>query len=196
MDEEDVTGDRPTALNLTERLGVPTTNDFNEMEQNPTVRTKEEQSDDPYPPYIMTRCHFEPPENCVSPKHSTDIHCQSRWKLTFDVLHLYSCTILSRESIGGIDWYTAQVEVTLKETSEITLHLVEYMTRDAIRFVDRPYSKDQYAYGVFRQVIGLPDGIMPMHWMDLNGDEMTTDAVELEIESGEEEDSASTRSLT
>lgn len=195
MDEEDVDDDRPI-LNLTERLGVPTTNDLNQIEQNPTVRTKDEQSDDPYPPYIMTRCHFEPPENCIPPKHSTDIHCQSRWKLTFDPLQLHNCTILSRESIGGIDWYTAQVEVTLEGKIEITLHLVEYMTRDAIRFVDRPYSKDQYAHGVFRQVIGLPDGIMPMHWMDLNGGEMTTDEVELQVGSGEEEDGASTRSVT
>ncbi|KAL3757800.1 hypothetical protein ACHAWU_009266 [Discostella pseudostelligera] len=32
----------------------------------------------------------------------------------------------------------------------------------------RPYSKDHFAYGTFRQVIGLPDGLLPPHWMDLN----------------------------
>ena len=116
----------------------------------------------------MTRCHYEPPEDCIAPLHSTDTHCQGRWKFTFDVFHLHPCTILTRESIGGMDWYTAKVEVTEKDTTESKLHLVEYMQRSAIKFVDKPYSRDQYAHGVFRKEIGLPDGILPHQWMDIN----------------------------
>lgn len=168
--------DEQPHLNLTDRLGVPTTNELNQSERNPTIRTKDEQAEDPYPPHIMTRCHFKPPESCLSfthihPTHSTELHCRSRWELTFDALQLHPCTILARETIRGMDWYTAQVVETAKGESESTLHLVEYMTRDAIVFVDQPYSKDQYARGVFRHPIGLPNGIMPSQWLDLDGAE-------------------------
>ena len=167
---QDVDANGQVYLNLTERLGLPSVFEFNEVEQNPVVRTKDEQSDNPYPPHVMTRCLFEPSENCVAPSQSTDFQCQSRWTLTFEVLNQYPCTILSREHIGGTDWYSAVIEVPSEET-DITLHLVEYLPRYAIRFVDRPYSRDQYSRGVFRHAIGLPDGILPPQWLDLDGDE-------------------------
>ena len=152
-------------LNLTDRLGLPTTMDLNDIEKTPIVRTVDEQSTDPYPPYIMTICRFEPPEEeCVVQEN--DDPCLSRWVNEFNEVHIYPCTILSRQSMGGMDWYTARLEV-----SETSIHLVEYMPRYALLFSDRPYSKDQYAFGTFRQYIGLPDGIMPPQWMDLNSTE-------------------------
>jgi len=193
MYQENVGADQPY-LNLTERLGLPTSVDLNIVEQNPTVRTVGEQSENPYPPYIMTRCRFEPPEDCVSPTQSSDVHCQSRWKLSFDSLQVHPCTVLSRSTIADMDWYTAQVAVPSKETNEITLHLVEYMSRSAILFIERPYSRDQYAHGTFREVIQLPDGIIPSHWMDLNGDENKSaeeDVVQNES-GGEESDQTTT----
>jgi len=167
IDYNDASNDQPY-LNLTDRLGLVTTVSLNQIEEKSIVRTKDEQMEDPYPEYIMTRCQFEPPDECT---HNSNADCQSRWTLTFEALQLHPCTILSRQTIGGTDWYTAQIEVPLKESTGVTLHLVEYMPRSAIRFVDRPYSRDQYARGVFRQVIGLSDGILPSHWMDLNGDD-------------------------
>jgi len=173
---EDVDDYQPI-VNLTERLGIPTTNDLNQLERNPIIRTKDEQATDPYPPHITTLCRFKIPKDCVSfthihPAHSTELHCQSRWKITFDEKDLFPCTVLSRDNLEGTDWYSVQVaEAPMKGESDSTHHLVEYMTRDAIMFVDRPYSKDQYARGVFRQVIGLPLDIMPSHWLDLDGDE-------------------------
>jgi hypothetical protein len=167
----DVDANGQVYLNLTERLGLPTVFEFNEVEQNSVVRTKDEQSDNPYPTHVMTRCLFEPPENCVAPSQSADFQCQSRWTLTFEVLNQYPCNILSREHIGGTDWYSAVIEVPSEETDDITRHVVEYLPRYAIRFADRPYSRDQYSRGVFRHAIGLPDGIVPPQWLDLDGDE-------------------------
>ena len=179
--------------NLTERLGLPLVTDLNQIDRHPTVRVKGEQAHDPYPPYVMTRCYFEPPELCTDgagtlavplgsagdaaalTARDTVYHCRSRWRLTFDPRQLHPCTLLSRESVEGRDWYVAQVEVPApseRRGESPTLHRVEYMTREALRFVDRPYSLDQYARGVFRQEIGLPDSLLPSHWMDLNGAKM------------------------
>ena len=246
-DQEDVDIDdlyHSHRFNVTERLGLPTTADLNNIEKYPIVRTEEEQVDNPYPSYIMTQCQFDPPvmskytigtaisksfydesmdtnrmysgtvisynsekklysiryedgetediseeelENLVTTDASTatkqeeeqckanDVNsCKAtRWKLKFDNSQVHPCTILSRTNINGMDWYTAQVEVTTTvEKDTIThVHIVEYMPRYAVLFVDKPYSKDQYAYGTFRKEIGLPDGILPKHWMDLIDEE-------------------------
>jgi len=104
-----------------------------------------------------------------------------RWTLKYDDMHIFPCTIQTRTSINNMDWYTALVEVatTLETTTEddnkkkkttttmTRYHHVEYMPRYAILFVDRPYTKDQYAKNTFRHEIGLPDGILPEHWLDL-----------------------------
>ena len=173
--------------NITESLNLPTNADFNQQEDL-FVRTEEEQRDNPYPSYIMTRCLFEETQECTSANAFSDdsgsyhgrsatqltAKCQSRWTLTFNVSHLRPCTILSRQTIEGMDWYTAQVEVASKDknaNNEITYYLVTYMPRYAIRFVDKPYTRDQYAKGVFRHFIGLGDEIMPDHWMDLGAEE-------------------------
>mmetsp|Transcript_14974 Transcript_14974/g.31748 ORF Transcript_14974/g.31748 Transcript_14974/m.31748 type:complete len:735 (-) Transcript_14974:69-2273(-) len=168
MNEEDGVDDDGPILNITERLGLPTTHDLNQMDQNPTVRTQQEQLQNPYPDHIMTRCQYDPPEaeECTKSSAALGLHCQSRWTVSFDAQHIYPCTILTRTSIQGTDWYSAKVEVPVKNKNEVQLHLVEYMTRDAVRFVDKPYSRDQYSYGVFRKEIGLPEGIMPEHWLD------------------------------
>jgi len=192
---EDVNDYQPI-VNLTERLGIPTTNDLNQLERNSIIRTKDEQATDPYPPHITTLCRFKIPKDCISfthihPAHSTELHCQSRWRVTYDEKDLFPCTVLSRENIEGMDWYSAQVvEAPKKRKEDSTYHLVEYMTRDAIMFVDRPYSKDQYARGVFRQAIGLPDGIMPSHWLDLDGDEDETGEDNASIEPVEDNETA------
>ncbi|KAL3778141.1 hypothetical protein ACHAW5_003149 [Stephanodiscus triporus] len=158
----DDTDDRPR-FNMTDRLGLPTITDFNMVEKYPIVRTMEEQMEDPYPPHVMTVCCFDPPEDCVASTKTSHGRCRSRWKKTYKALLVFPCTIMSRQSIGGMDWYSA-----LGGESEDKTHLVEYMPRTAVIFTDRPYTKDQYARGVFRHEVGLPDGMVPPHWMDLN----------------------------
>jgi hypothetical protein len=69
-----------------------------------------------------------------------------------------------------MDWYTALVVGGSRwgeKDEEKKTHIVEYMPRTAVVFADRPYARDQYARGVFRREVGLPDGLMPPHWMDL-----------------------------
>lgn len=164
--------DDESTFNMTERLRLPTIADLNSIGQNPVVRTVEEQLEEPYPSFMMTRCQFEPTEDdCVSPIIEGDFDCRARWGLTTygQDKHSYPCTILNRESIQGMDWYTARIEVQPEGKDETTIYLVEYMPRYAVVFVDKPYAKDQFAHGVFRHEIGLPSGMMPPHWLDLDG---------------------------
>jgi len=238
-------------FNMTDRLDKPTTVDLNIIHKHPIVRTEAEQQDDPYPPYIMTRCRFEPPSKekakyAIGTKMSREFHDKLlgitraysgkvikydaqtkmysilydedgdeeevseevldtlatdtttsqedseeggdcgvgkpiRWTLKYDDMHIFPCKIQTRTSINDMDWYTALVEVATtsetttddddkkKKTTTTTTryHRVEYMPRYAILFVDKPYTKDQYAQNTFRHEIGLPDGIMPEYWLDL-----------------------------
>lgn len=189
-------GDAQHIQNVTKMLGMLTTHELNQIKKHPVIRTRDEQRANPYPAHIATMCQFEPPEKCrlylgsqgamalgvgIERWKRSNYHCQSTWKLTLDSLQLHPCTILSRESInddlyghqGESEWYTVLVEsrtalIDNRESgrAEGTRHLVEFVPRYAIRFAERPYSKDVYARGVFRQAIGLADGIYPRHWLD------------------------------
>lgn len=53
-------------------------------------------------------------------------------------------------------------------TNEMKHYHIEFMPQYAIRLMHRKYARDQYSHGVFREVIGLPVGLYPDHWMDLN----------------------------
>ena len=62
----------------------------------------------------------------------------------------------------------ATTKTTEKKKERITTqHLVEYIPRYAIIFMDKSYTMDQYAVGTFRKEIGLPDEMIPQHWMDM-----------------------------
>mmetsp|Transcript_10744 Transcript_10744/g.31801 ORF Transcript_10744/g.31801 Transcript_10744/m.31801 type:complete len:703 (-) Transcript_10744:22-2130(-) len=45
--------------------------------------------------------------------------------------------------------------------------LVDNIPRDMIEFVDRPYTSDQFLPNGFRHEMGLPGGLFPESWMDL-----------------------------
>jgi hypothetical protein len=168
-DDDDRPRRRSFGNDVVDRLGLPTVSDLNVAEKHPIVRTAEEQAEDPYPAQIMTVCDFDPPEECAVV--TEDGHCHSRWKKTIGAQLVFPCTVMSRVSIGGMDWYTALVvggsRPGVEKDEEKKTHIVDYMPRTAVVFADRPYARDQYARGVFRREVGLPDGLMPPHWMDL-----------------------------
>ena len=163
MKEADVKNGEPH-FNLTETLGLPTVAELNQMERNMIVRTEEEQQSSPYPDHIMTRCFYAPQENCAA----DDPSCL-RWNLTIDIMKLHPCAILRRKCIDGVDWYDVRVEVPVADSDDAVHHRATYVPRYAIRFSETPYSG--YAHGVFRRSIGLPEGIMPTHWLDQEGGE-------------------------
>jgi hypothetical protein len=157
-------------------LNLPDLLDLDTAEKHPIVRTAKEQAADPYLLHIMMVCYFNPPKECaaVAPgdegtKDGGRRICRSHWKKTYDEQLLFPCTVTSCVSVGGKDWYTVSMLAGASQPEEVNgrTHVVEYVPRAALAFVDRPYSRDQYAWGAFCREVELPDGMMPLHWMDL-----------------------------
>ena len=172
-------GDK-NANNFTESIGVPTAQEINQNEEHSVLRTVFEQKAYPYPDHIMTTCFFIPPESCEFPLDvSKGVKCEVQSSFTgVDVgrRNFNTCNILSRYSTeDGVHWYTANVTVTtLKQNGEgkgrhkvTEYYLVDYLPRYAIRLVNKPYTKDQYGKGAFRQHIGVGESMMPEQWLDL-----------------------------
>lgn len=176
--------------NFTDTLGLPTAQDLNTKERDNAVRTVFEQKTIPYPSDIDTACFFTPPEECEAPTdQSKGIKCEvdSNHVSNFFQVNLHPCNILSRHGGNGIHWYTANVTVTKPRANkekggpkrpkadknhdrpiEVSdNYLVKYLPRQAIRFVYKPYSKDQYRKGAFRHPIGMGESMMPEEWLDL-----------------------------
>ena len=140
-----------------------------ELNRNSVVRTVEEQQSDPYPAYITTICTFNKPEGGDCSGGTGEVKCSTRWDPSFDTSKSQLCEIISRRTIQGRDWYTASVNIFDEESGE---NMIEFIARDAIHFIHKPYTKDQYANEAFRHEIGLPLSMMPEQWLDLKGDEL------------------------
>ncbi|KAL3804966.1 hypothetical protein ACHAWO_012539 [Cyclotella atomus] len=174
--------------NFTDTRDTPTALDYNSFkERDSIVRTSFELKTNPYHGQVTTRCFFNPPQDCEAPADpSKGVKCQVRSNHTnVNQGNMYHCDILSR-FIGenGQHWYTANVTVKSftnddkgdkkgpvkkgnnkgkggggREIEEY--YLVDFIPRYAIRFVDKPYTKDQYSKGAFRHPIGIGEGMMP-----------------------------------
>ena len=152
--------------NLTDTLGVR----LNQRSySHAMILTVDEQKSQPYPSHLETVCRFKPSDETC--QQESNGYCKLRWTMTMNELHDHPCDVISRTSIDEDDWYFVHLNITDKATNKVTQYQVEFLPRYAIRFLNRKYTKDQYARGVFREVIGLPDGLYPDHWMDLKEDD-------------------------
>eukprot|EP00985_Skeletonema_marinoi_P030455 scaffold32165_cov147-Skeletonema_marinoi.AAC.1 len=148
--------------NVSDTLGVHLNQRSN---SDSIILTVTEQKNQPYPPYLETVCRFKPPaEKCQDENND---YCTIRWSLSMNEMHDNLCDVISRSSIDGNDWYFARMNITNSTSNETTQYHVEFLPRYAIRLINRKYTKDQYSRGVFREVIGLPEGLFPDHWIDL-----------------------------
>ena len=156
--------------NFSVMIGVPTAQDFNQKEGHSVLRTVSEQKTNPYPDHLRTTCFFVPPNSCEPPLDpSLGFKCEVQSHYTGATTNLYEhfkfCEILSRHSTeDDVHWYTANITVTGNGQE---YYLVNYLPRYAVRFVNRPYTKDQYRVGSFRQHIGIEENMMPEQWLDL-----------------------------
>jgi hypothetical protein len=156
--------------NVTDTLGVDYYTQSSVSDS--VIWTVEEQKNNrPYPHYLETICRFEPPAESCRDESSNNYYCKIRWSLTSKENHDHPCDVISRVSTDGNDWYFVHLNITNSTSNETTQYHVEFLPRYAIRLTNRKYTKDQYSRGVFREVIGLPDGLYPDHWMDLKEDD-------------------------
>ncbi|KAL7453808.1 hypothetical protein ACHAWC_007234 [Mediolabrus comicus] len=158
--------------NITDTLAKPTSEDFNERRHpNSVIWTMSEQKIHPYPEHFETVCRFQPAKDVAEKcqendeDNNVDGYCRVRWTLTLDTLYDHPCNVISRSSIDRSDWYTVRMTIEAKH------YHVDYMPQYAIRLINKKYTKDHHARGVFREVIGLPEGLFPDHWMDLKEDD-------------------------
>ncbi|CAJ1928296.1 unnamed protein product [Cylindrotheca closterium] len=118
------------------------------MKQNP-LRTQGEQRDSPYPANVMFQCDRAtvPEIDYGSFAPINDIH---------------PCIILERYKEGsGVDEYVVRMQVKGEEEPEI-----HNLSREAIKFYDRPYTSDLHLRSSFRHRIGFPEGMVPNEWRD------------------------------
>ncbi|KAL7480674.1 hypothetical protein ACHAW6_007758 [Cyclotella cf. meneghiniana] len=154
------------------------------------LRTAEEQLQFPYPEYVFTACFYRYEHTKVSNNEvkstAKSLSEATPWKMSrglFDMINLRPCKIIAREPAidrhsqqqGGKNFYTAIIQNRpgLSEIERIpkgVKHIVSGIPREAIRFVDRPYSSDEHLEGAFRHNIGLEEtGIFPKSWLDYEG---------------------------
>jgi hypothetical protein len=152
--------------NFTDTLRIQTTVDLNSIEKDETIKTIAELEEEPLPEHIMTRCGFALPGEDVqgSASAATLIKGYSAADPKF-----VPCEILDVEPLEGTDryLYRAKVEHTSPQ-GDVTLYSVKYdSSQNFMRYTDKPYTRDYYSKGAFRHEIGLSEGIMPDHWLDL-----------------------------
>jgi len=152
------------------------------------LRTQEEEAKFyPYPDNLQTACFYKYEKVRQEDTPGTGAVTVIRWKPSAGIhefRYLRPCTILKREQ------ETTLVGVSSKSNSRYTVqmwnrannmtpaderipqreerrHIVEYVPRAAIRFVDKPYTTDTHLPNAFRHWIGLQPGLFPKAWMDL-----------------------------
>lgn len=152
------------------------------------LRTQEEEAKFyPYPDNLQTACFYKYEKTRQQDSPGTGAVTVIRWKPSagiHELRYLRPCTILKREqetTLVGVSSksnsrYTVQmwnrannmtpVEERIPQREE-RRHIVEYVPRVAIRFVDKPYTTDPHLPNAFRHWIGLPPGVFPEAWMDL-----------------------------
>ena len=150
-----------SSKNFTDTKGVKTTVDFNQIGKDHILPTEEELKTKPYPSNLMEYCKFALPEGMTNGKvQNAQIKNPKH----------YPCEVLDRWPIEGTDrhLYRVKVDYTPDGSNEMTMYAVKFDSKEDFHFVvDRPYTRDYYAKGAFRQSIGLSDGMFPSHWIDL-----------------------------
>jgi hypothetical protein len=78
---------------------------------------------------------------------------------------LLPCEIMRVERIDGQLRYTVVMkEADPDDDSLLINHLEEHLPRQAIRFVDKPYTSDIFLTNAFRHDIRIPDEMFPQAW--------------------------------
>lgn len=139
---------------------------YNSLYRNDPIRTDYEQFLDPYPENLIINCHaalidsafeelaYNYPGNY---ENGLDFIKQIGWvsdKKGFD------CDVLKRHP----ETETYDVSVKYMQDDDLYEEPHESIPREAITFVDSPYSTDMHLSDAFRHPIGIPDDMLPDAW--------------------------------
>ena len=134
---------------------------FNEKHKDAVLRTQAEQKADPYPSNLAIMCHSN-----LQYKAWRDYRDEMEIPWASDETG-NDCEILSRKvDENGDTVYKIKLTWEEKEDGEY----VEYtktrdgVPRNAITFVNQPYSTDIHLMNAFRHEIEFPDALFPRRW--------------------------------
>ena len=141
-----------------------------------SVRTEDEQAVDPYPDNVHVVCYVPLLESTSS---GGGAQVWSSWASMFHYSdNAQPCRVLRRYIDNSAEGGTSVLSLRprrqpsphrrdLYEVMLRTKKLMVDVPREAIEFVDKPYTKDQFLPNAFRHEMKLPEGIFPEAWMDL-----------------------------
>ena len=153
------------------------------------IKTKEEQKSNPYPHGVVFKCQvnlnhkdaylIEPEtvpfftreweEKLDSPSDSEDNHYHKNCNVT-DRYEMEDSSDDEEEEGAHKYLYTifVDVEKQLEDLDPIKeRHEIENVPRDAIQFVNVPYTSDVFLKNSFRHEMHLPDSIFPESWKNV-----------------------------
>ena len=139
--------------------------DWNRMNAKVMLRTSVEQAEQPYPDHFKMVClpHIANPNDS---EYLTSDVCERLWEPF--VLGLL-CEIVDRQhQPDGSYWY--QVKYQNDKDSDEVWTESDWIVREAIKFVNQPYTNDIFIKDAFRQPIGIPDDIFPDSWRGVHYD--------------------------
>lgn len=183
------------ALSKTEKLGLEpneTKNGyvyaFQANERVSIFRTLKEQEEKPYPSNLETSCFYRysaeeeagsAPPKSMNPDMGITV-VKRKWNDKIDLssmqpADLRPCLILERSLNERTETYTYTVQVlnrpfSMDPDERVPPHqrlVVTHVPLAALLFTDVISSTDQHLPYAFRHEIGLPDGVFPPAWMDL-----------------------------
>jgi SET domain len=141
---------------------------WNSKHPHAMLRTEEEQEIDPYPEHFQLVCLAEINEKAKIRDSLTSEVAEKMWAPDVDGL---TCQIVEREEQDdGVYWYRVRYLVPEDpaalsiDTSEETWMESDWIVREAMRFLDAPYSNDLFLDEAFRHPVGFPDDIFPDAW--------------------------------
>eukprot|EP00978_Attheya_sp_CCMP212_P005768 scaffold12879_cov50-Attheya_sp.AAC.4 len=149
-----------------------------------TIRTEEEQEENPYPDNLGTACYYSP----TYEYEVVDDVVQIDWNFSTEYgedeedyyafpLCFYPCGIIGSEDLNGTHAHVAVLfnhfPVGVGDWDDQCWlppnldYIVTGIPSRAITLIDLPYTSDEHIPGAFRHEIGVPEGFFPPEWLDL-----------------------------
>ena len=130
---------------------------WNDILKTDRIRTEVEQIEEPYPDNLLLRCHT------VLKRDNWNDYVIDWQQNEYG----FDCFILERYEDGDTSFYQVQINY-LTSVGRPKALVREAVPREAIQFIDKPYTSDILLRGAFRHHIGLPESITPKEWIDID----------------------------
>ena len=135
---------------------------WNQYHAKKTLRTESEQQKEPYPENLSVQCH----STLVADETMDESLPLVFWEFDWAVSEMgFPCLIMDRHDDEGLVTYDVIIEA--RDDAGVSTEVVRGgVPREAISFLDRPYTTDMHLDSAFRHEIQISDDIFPSLWKD------------------------------